>query len=122
MFNQKYLVVFLMIFGSLGGGVGLAVGELLVDPMQPPKHMQKLNKQTRPQIDTRDWHLQAIFWGADRQQVIINGVTLTQGMSFRGARVTQIDPLQVQLQATSGRKITLYLAQNLIKTFHSGTK
>lgn len=79
----------------------------LTDPTQPLGY--NASAKRKPSLK-----LQAIFWGPDRKEAIVNGQSVKEGDSVLGKRIVKIKQKEIVVENRSGR-ITLVLRPSIFK-------
>ncbi len=88
----------------------------LNDPMQPPAGYRAVDAAgSNRAADRAGWVLQSIKRGGGRDLAMIDGVLVSLGERYRGARLTKINADGVVLQRRSGRVLVLELTPGVQK-------
>lgn len=84
----------------------------LVDPTRPAGAAYA--PAARAQTARHGWRLDSTLVAPDRRVAVINGRHVSEGESVDGARVIEIRPLNVLIQAP-GRRMTLQLLPDIVQ-------
>ncbi len=79
----------------------------LKDPTQPIGYSASAKR--KPSLK-----LQAIFWGANRKEAIVNGQSVKEGDTVLGKRIVKIKQKEIVVENSSGR-FTLVLRPSIFK-------
>jgi MSHA biogenesis protein MshK len=97
----------------VAGTVTLVAAAVLRDPLRPPSGYG--TRLAAPVVHDAEaaWVLQSLIFGEERAVAVIDGVAVSRGESYRGARVLKVGSDEVVLQDKSGKKIVLKWASGL---------
>lgn len=114
--SEVIRVLTLLMLLLLAGALAQAGGAELSDPMRPPLGYRTSSPaESKVAAQKAGWVLQSILLGDDRSVAIIDGVALSQGERYQGARLISVKADAVVLQNRSGRRIILELTPKVDK-------
>ncbi len=112
MFDLKRLTLLIALL--VASTVTLVTAAVLSDPMRPSAGYAVSTAVQSERVNSQgDWVLQSVLVGAERAVAVIDGVPVSRGELYRGARLLKVQAGQVILQAKGGKKIVLKLTPGI---------